>query len=90
MNQSKSPLLDIDGLDLSVCLPQDIMHVLFEGVMEVECRLFLRFCIINKNLFSVADLNSKIDTFDFKHLQKDKPSLILDAHLDNELRQSAS
>jgi len=84
-----SPLLEINGFDVTKCLVQDIMHLLSEGCLEVETRVFLKWCI-NNGAFALDDFNEKIFLFDFGHLSKNKPSTILSAHLDNTLRQSAS
>jgi len=84
-----SPLVKIDGFDVTQCLVQDVKHVLSEGVLEVETRVFLKWCIDN-GLFSIADFNEKVALFDLKHLSVDKPSSILESHLDSKLRQSAA
>jgi len=39
----RSPLMDI--IDVTKCLPQDAMHVLIEGPVQITCKLFLRYCI---------------------------------------------
>lgn len=85
----KTPLLDIEHFDVTKCLGQDMMHVLCEGVFEVEIRVFLEFCI-SKNCFDIEYLNQQIENFEYGHLQKDKPSLILREHLQKGLRQSTS
>lgn len=85
----KTPLMDIEDCDITKCLVQDPMHVLFECVLEVEIRIFLEYCV-SKNCFNVAYLNQQIDNFEYGHLQKDKPSLILQEHLHKNLRQSVT
>ncbi|XP_043285551.1 uncharacterized protein [Venturia canescens] len=88
----RSALLDIDGFDVTMCLPQDGMHILSEGVIEIATRAFLRYYIYEKEYFSLIDLNDWISRFDFGHLRKNAPSAILQAHLmsDGHLRQSSS
>ncbi|XP_057329780.1 uncharacterized protein LOC130670395 [Microplitis mediator] len=88
----RSPLADIPFCDATLCFPQDAMHVLIEGVGEIGCRAFLRYCIFEKNLFTLDSLNERLQNFDFKHFQNEKPALILDSHLteDGHLRQSAA
>ncbi|CAG5075351.1 Protein of unknown function [Cotesia congregata] len=68
------------------------MHVLIEGVGEIVCRAFLRYCIVVEKIFTLDQLNENIENFDFKHFQNDKPALILSTHLTEEghLRQSAA
>ena len=76
----RSPLFDITGFDVSTSLPQDWMHILSEGVLEISCRALLRFCILEKRLLSLAELNEHISFFDFGHLQRDSPAPILQSH----------
>lgn len=45
---NKSVLMDIPKFDITKCEPQDGMHVLAEGVVEVYCRTFLRHYIVEK------------------------------------------
>ena len=88
----RSALLDITGFDVTKSLPQDCMHILSEGVVEISCRALLRFCILEKRLLNLAELNEHISFFDFGHLQRDSPAPILQSHLavDSNLRQTSS
>jgi len=86
----RSPLMNIPDFDITKCEPQDGMHVLAEGVVEVHCRAFLRYSIVEKKIFTIDDLNTKMINFNFGHLQRDAPAPLLQVHLDNGLRQSAS
>ena len=45
----ESPLNAIDHFDLTKCLPHDIMHILFEGIIPREMKLLLKWCIREKN-----------------------------------------
>ena len=45
-------------------LPQDIMHVLFEGVIPKEIKLMLH-AFISKNYFTLHVLNSRIKSFTY-------------------------
>ncbi|XP_066602470.1 uncharacterized protein [Prorops nasuta] len=89
---NRSPLMDIDHFDITTCLPQDAMHVLIEGPLEIAVRYYLMYCIKSRKLFTIRDLNEKLSAFDFKHLKKDKPALIEPYHLEpsSTLRQSAA
>lgn len=82
--------MDIPEFDVTKCEPQDGMHVLAEGVVEVHCRAFLRHCIVERKIFTIDALNSKIKNFNFGHLQRDAPAPLLEGHLNDGLRQSAS
>jgi len=57
------------------------MHVLIEGPVQITCKLFLRYCIYDINLFTIDDFNDRIVNFDFGHLKKDIPALIQREHL---------
>lgn len=85
-----SPLMSI--CDVTQCLPQDIMHVLLEGVCEVTIRAHLRYYILERRLFTVEELNERIDNFDFGLFKDNKPGIILQQHIqrDNTLKQTAS
>ncbi|XP_043474416.1 uncharacterized protein LOC122506359 [Leptopilina heterotoma] len=88
----RSPLLDINNLDVTKCLPQDGMHVLIEGVCIVETQCLLHYLIFDKGLFTLDDLNESIENFNFDYFGVNKPALILMEHLSQEksLKQSAS
>ena len=51
-------------------LPHDVMHDLFERVVEYEL-LFLPYCI-SEGFFTISDLNSRLQGYDFG--SDDKPS----------------
>lgn len=60
----KSPLNDIPGFHAANNqLPQDIMHVLFEGVVPLELKLMLQEFVIRKKYFDTKFLNSRIESF---------------------------
>lgn len=85
-----SVLEEVPGFSVSVGLPHDIMHDVFEGVFHYELKLFLIYCQ-SKGFFTVKFLNSRIQGYDFG--TDDKPSLIDPASLedpDRKFRQSAS
>ena len=61
---NRSPLNDIDGFHVANGqLPQDIMHVLFEGVLPMETKLMLNSFINEEQLFTLDTLNERISTF---------------------------
>lgn len=71
----KSPLNDIPGFHAANNqLPQDIMHVLFEGVVPLELKLMLQEFVIRKKYFDTKFLNSRIESFTYgKKEQRNKP-----------------
>jgi len=85
----RSKLIDIPHFDITMCLVQDIMHVLSEGVLEVETRLLINFCIQERKI-TLETLNNRITSFNYGHMQRDKPSLIKTCHLKTNLKQTAA
>ena len=71
-----SPLHDLQYFKITKCFPQDVMHVLLEGVVPHEFTLFLNH-VLEEKYFSLAHLNSKVENFHYNyHERKDKPSPI--------------
>lgn len=74
----------IDGFHAaSGQMPQDVMHVLFEGVLHLEIRLMLKCFISEERLFSLDSLNSRIESFAYGRTEsRSKPSKpILQSHI---------
>jgi len=70
-----SPLNDLDNFHVVNQLPQDIMHILLEGVIAYELSLLLTFFIANKKYFTNAHLNGSISCYDYSVREvNDKPS----------------
>lgn len=89
---NKSPLLNSPNVDVTLCLPQDCIHILLEGPVEIAIRHLLKYCIFEQQLFTVKQLNERIICLDYGHLKNDKPAPILRDHLidGHFLRQSAA
>ena len=51
--------------DICQCLPHDIMHIIFEGVLVLNCRMLLTYCIKKKGYFTLSFLNSQICNFQY-------------------------
>ena len=82
-----SILEEVPGFSVIFELPQNIMHDIFEGVVKYELLLFLPYCL-SEGFFTIGDLNSRIQGFDFG---QDKPSLFkLDESNLVRIRQSAA
>ena len=71
----RSALNDLDNFHVANGqLPQDIMHVLFEGVLPYELKLMLHQFIFVKMYFSLQYLNSQIGSFAYSAEEtRDKP-----------------
>lgn len=56
-------------------LPQDVMHILLEGVVKQELQLLLREFIFNKKLFTLSILNARLESFSYGYTElASKPS----------------
>ena len=90
----KSILLDVSNYDMfHGGLPHDIMHDLFEGVVQYEIKLLLNH-LVSSNLMILDDFNRHLLNFDYGYSEiADKPTPITKRNLtsnDKELRQNAS
>ena len=56
----KSALCELPQFDVTTQLPQDIMHVLFEGVIPLHMGLLLEHVVHSLRVISLAQLNSRI------------------------------
>jgi len=64
--------------------PQDVMHVILEGALSHETRLFLRHCVA-QGFFTIGQLNSAIDRFPYGYSERyNKPSAITQDQLNAE------
>ena len=70
----KLSVLDkINFFDVCQCLPEDIMHVLYEGVIPYETKNLIRLLEAEGHV-SLQQLNSAIENFDYGYMNaKDKP-----------------
>lgn len=60
----RSPLNGIEHFHVANCqLPQDVMHVLLEGVIPLETKLMLSVFIYEEKYFSLRFLNDRIQNF---------------------------
>ena len=77
----RSPLNDIPYYHVANSqLPQDIMHVILEGVLSMETKLMLYTFTSNKKLFTIDFLNERIMSSPMAKLKQE-------TSLQNHLRQ---
>ena len=58
-------------------LAPDIMHDILEGVLMYETKELLKYYILEKKIFSLAELNRRIDYFPYRHSDAvNKPTTI--------------
>ena len=62
-----SPLNDIEYFHVAngMQMPQDVMHVLFEGVLSMEVQMLITSYIKIKKVLTLATLNERLEAFDF-------------------------
>lgn len=72
-----SILAKVENFDVCQCFPQDIMHVLFEGVVPLETKLLLRVLIDEKKFLTLSTLNQRMASFNYGYMDcKNQPSQI--------------
>ena len=70
---SLSVLDQILHFDVCRCLPQDIMRVIFEGVLNIQTKLLLQH-VMQETDINVDSINRFLDTFDFGDAETDRPA----------------
>ena len=83
----------VANFDVCQCFPEDIMHILFEGVVPYETKRFLKVLIDEKRSLTLKELNHRMESFNYGYMHnKDKPTPIaretLNALEDAKLKQS--
>ena len=82
--------------DFHVCnnqLPQDVMHILLEGVIPYTVKAMLQSFICVKHFFTIDRLNQRISSFKFSRTEcRSKPSPIPSSilHDDGSIHQSGN
>ncbi len=72
-----SPLNEIDNFHVVNQLPQDIMHILLEGVIPYELVQKLTCFVVNRKYFTIDQLNDRIACFAYSNKEaNNKPSPI--------------
>ena len=66
-------------------LPQDVMHILLEGVLPYTLKLMLQSFIFSKKYLTLDFLNDRITCFNFSRAEaKDKPCPLIARHFQPE------
>ncbi|KAG7456398.1 hypothetical protein JOB18_008800 [Solea senegalensis] len=88
----RSRLVDFPAFDLIQQMPQDIMHIILEGVAPMEIKCVLKYLVLSGQM-ELDMFNSAMQSFPFSPLDiRDKPCPISVSTLasnDNRLKQSA-
>jgi len=74
----KSTLNQLDNFNVgNGQLPQDVMHILLEGVLPYTIKAMLQSFVCEKRFFTIEILNQKISSFRYSRSEsKNKPSQI--------------
>ena len=65
-----SPLNNIKGFHAAGGqIPQDIMHVLFEGALHLEVQLMLKHFLNVEHYFTLGNLNARIEHFSYSRTE---------------------
>ena len=73
----RSVLDDVRYFDVCKCFPEDVMHILLEGVVPYETKFLLKLLIDSEKCLTLKELNSRMESFDYGYMNtKNKPSPI--------------
>ena len=73
----------VDNFDVRQCFPEDIMPILFDGVVPCETKRFLKVLIDEKRSLTLKELNHRMESFNYGYLHnKDKPTPIARERMD--------
>jgi hypothetical protein len=68
-----SVLDEVRHFDICRCFPQDIMHIIFEGVLNTQIKLLLGHVLLETGV-TIDDINRFLDSFDFQTSAGDRPA----------------
>ncbi|XP_028419229.1 uncharacterized protein LOC114544960, partial [Dendronephthya gigantea] len=90
-----SVLDKVQHFDVCICMPEDIMHILLEGLVPYETKLMLKYLIDESRCITLKELNRRMENFDYGYMnKKNKPTAItretINGVTEAKLKQSAS
>ena len=67
---------NVEHFDVCQCMPEDIMHILLEGLVPYETKSLLKVLIDERTcLLTLKELNHRIDIYDYGYMnKKNKPT----------------
>lgn len=68
-----SILCDLPDFDVTQQLPQDLMHVLLEGIFPPHMEQLLDYVVQTLSVVTLADINSRLMTFPYVYFEE-KPA----------------
>ncbi|KAK3924331.1 Zinc finger protein 653 [Frankliniella fusca] len=85
-----SCIAGLDSFNQISCFLYDTMHIILEGVLPAHMRLLLDYCVNNKHVYSIKEINEEVKSLSSQLSPEDRPAPIKIEHLQSSLRQSAS
>ena len=77
----KSILCELSNFNVTEQLPQDLMHVLFEGVFQAHIRELLKYLVEGLSVVTLVDVNSRIMSYPYAYFEeKPGPLTSFDPH----------
>lgn len=64
-----SLLLELPNFDVTQQLPQDLMHVMLEGVFPMHLEQFLNYVINDLSLFTLEEINCRIKSYSYAYFE---------------------
>ena len=69
-----STLNNIKHFNIIECFPQDIMHVIYEGLLPMEVKLLTQY-VVQQHWITLEELDRRIDDFNYHYVDvRNKPS----------------
>ena len=73
----KSVLMEMPEFDVTQHLPQDIMHVLLEGIFPLHMEQFVDYIVNQAHLLTLDQINSRVMAFPYSYFSE-RPSPLQD------------
>lgn len=76
-----SPLNDIAHFHVANWqIPQDVMHVVLEGVLKQGIQMLLQVLIVENQLFTLPVLNNRLQSFQYEYSEVSSKPTLIEAH----------
>ncbi len=76
-----SAVCEVPHFDVTTQLPQDIMHVLLEGIVPVHIGLLLDHIVETLSLLTLPEINARIASYPYGYFEE-KPSTLRGTNFD--------
>ena len=78
----RSILCQLPDFDVTQQLPQDLMHVLLEGIFPLHLEQLLDYVVNTLSAVSLTDTNSRLLSFSYAYFEE-KPSPLTSVHIES-------